>query len=725
MLKRILIAWLFFIGAAELLQAGPVNSPASFPFAKASSRGDRLTIGDQKGLVYWQEQAVDRAAAFRWQGSPGREQRFTGGLAEAKDRQNTLPAAVACSDQESFLFFPERSPEAPAGIWMDAEQKTALGPAVRRCAMTRQGHFAEFFPDQSIVRLDRLRTFALPAAWKQAELLATADEFILIHNNGQALTLFQNSERWQLSALWKHPFVGFTDDTRFEANERLILQASPNGNTLATIQRLADGSREIDKQRLPVNPCDVDQPCGLSLAHDDSWVLSGYWGHYLGRGLQFMRLNIPLSLQKGRGAVAIAHAEEGGRYVYLGWDDGDQGVLPRLPSVPMLRQVSAERWMIWQTAMTFPVLATISLPLAAGHSEARSVFLNVWSGPLPEPMPASWIAWEPAYELAFQMDTSRAAAADNRWWLDRLAAKQAFQAIAEAGIKISAVHVAVIDSGIDTNHPLLQEQLDIKPTEIPGNGRDDDGNGFVDDVWGYDFVEEDAVPQDQFGHGTHVAGLLAAKLAGDIRNASPNLRLQVVRALDQSGKSNSIDLARALFYAAENAAEIVNCSWGGGSDTQALRDAFAVLQARGILVFSSAGNDKLDTDTSPSVPKKYAGVRAVAALSENDRLASFSSYGRNSVRFLAPGEAIISTVIGGGLGEKSGTSMASPIAASSFALAWGVYRSLYPELSTAQQIAAVDQILCASADSQGVENRSQCGRIRLLDAIQQILRSSK
>jgi subtilisin family serine protease len=195
----------------------------------------------------------------------------------------------------------------------------------------------------------------------------------------------------------------------------------------------------------------------------------------------------------------------------------------------------------------------------------------------------------------------------------------------------------------------------------------------------------------------------------------------VVRALDRSGKSNSIDLARALLYAADNGAEMVNCSWGGGPDTQALRDSFAMLRARGILVFSSAGNDRLDTDKSPDVPKKYAGVVSVAASDRNNRLADFSSYGSNSVRFVTPGDAIVSTVPGGVFGEKSGTSMASPLAVASFALLWGAVRSMEPELDKARQIEKVDRLLCESADALGLEKRSQCGRIRLDVSVEKLL----
>jgi hypothetical protein len=689
-------------GPASGLFAGPVNSPGSYPFAKASSRNDRVTLGNVKSLVYWQDKGVERAALVPWRQTWSRSQRFTGGIAEAGGRDPGAPTAIACAGDETQIFYPERSPAAPAGVWKNAEALGTAPPGSRLCAMQKNGVFAEFFPSKSTLVMDRLQNFSLPSGFQSAELVAAGEGFMLM-TSSKALSFYRRDAKWVMSAVWNHGVSSVGPNTRWDGQDRLLLKADPDGHALATLVSSNDGPRLANVQRLPVSPCDADQVCGLSLAQDESWLLSGYWGHYLGRGQKFIRLNIPLSVEKGAGAVAIAHAGAGQRFTYLGWDDGDQGTLPNVPQTLTEDRARPDRFMIWT------------------KNDDRAVHMEVWNGPLPEPIPEHWLAWEPGYEWSLADEPVARAVADDRWWLERLGAQAALTKLKAAGIRPAPVRVAVIDSGADPTHPWLQAQLDRKAGEIPNNGLDDDDNGFVDDVWGYDFVDEDAVPQDEFGHGSHVAGLMSARKDDDIRNPAPNLSLMVVRALDRSGKSNSIDLARALLYAADNGAEMVNCSWGGGPDTQALRDSFAMLRERGILVFSSAGNDRLDTDKSPDVPKKYSGVVSVAASDKNNRLADFSSYGSNSVRFITPGDAIVSTIPGGGFGEKSGTSMASPLAVASFALLWGAVRSMEPELDKARQIEKVDRLLCESADAQGLETRSQCGRIRLDVSVEKLL----
>ncbi|HET9238595.1 MAG TPA: S8 family serine peptidase [Oligoflexus sp.] len=693
---------LMLASQASELSAGPVNSPGSYPFAKASSRNDRVTLGNLKSLVYWQEKGVERAGLVPWRQSWSRTERFTGGIAEASERKSGAPAAIACAGDETQIFHPERNPAAPAGVWKNAETLGTGPQGARRCAMQKTGAFAEFFPSRSTLVLNRTQSFSIPSGFQTSELLAAGEGFMLM-SSSKALSFYLRDAKWVMSSVWNHGVSSVGPDTRWDGQDRLLLKADPDGYALASIRSGSDGPRLSQVQRLPVSPCETDQVCGLSLAQDESWLLSGYWGHYLGRGQQFMRLNLPLSVEKGAGAVAIAHAGAGGRFTYLGWDDGDQGILPNLPQNPTETRAQPDRYMTWI------------------KRDDGAVQMEVWNGPLPDDIPRHWLAWEPGYEWSFADEPMTRAAADDRWWLDRLGAQAAWTRLKAAGIRPAPVRVAVIDSGADPSHPWLQEQLDRKAREIPKNGLDDDDNGYVDDVWGYDFVEEDAVPQDDFGHGSHVAGLMIARKGDDIRNPAPNLSLMVVRALDRSGKSNSIDLARALYYAADNGAELVNCSWGGGPDTQALRDAFAMLRERGILVFSSAGNDRLDTDKSPDVPKKYSGVVSVAASDKNNRLADFSSYGANSVRFITPGDAIVSTIPGGAFGEKSGTSMASPLAVASFALLWGAVRDLEPELDKARQIEKVDRLLCETAEAQGVEKRSQCGRIRLDVSVEKLL----
>ncbi|RYZ67672.1 MAG: hypothetical protein EOP09_10645, partial [Proteobacteria bacterium] len=246
---------------------------------------------------------------------------------------------------------------------------------------------------------------------------------------------------------------------------------------------------------------------------------------------------------------------------------------------------------------------------------------------------------------------------------------------------------------------------------------DSDQNGFVDDEWGYDFVDERAGAEDEFGHGTHVAGLLMAARNDETFAVAPNLRLTVYRALDRFGKSTSIDLARALTLAQTQEVDLIHCSWGGGADTHALRTAFS---AKGFpLAISSAGNDGLNSDQFPEVPKIYQGVVSVGAVDKKNRLAKFSNYGGQSVDFLAPGEDIVSTVRGGGFGEMSGTSMAAPLVSGSYAWILGILRARFPDQETKSLQEKSLAILCETATP--MVGKARCGIIQLEKATEKAL----
>jgi subtilisin family serine protease len=244
------------------------------------------------------------------------------------------------------------------------------------------------------------------------------------------------------------------------------------------------------------------------------------------------------------------------------------------------------------------------------------------------------------------------------------------------------VTIGIVDSGLDVSHPEFQDK--------------------VADAW--DFVEEDAAPQDLFGHGTHVTGILAGANIG----LAPNTQLVVARALDEFGKSNSIDLARALFFAHEKGAQIVNCSWGGGAATQALQDAISFLTTSGTLVFTSAGNSNLNLDTYPEPPKNLEGVFVTGAFATSSRKASFSNFGIQSVELFAPGEDIVSTLPGSKWGSKSGTSMSNPMSAATAALLLGL--GVQPH--------RVFDLMCTSATKTALQRVSRCGVLNPLAALQ-------
>ncbi|BAU47851.1 peptidase S8 [Sulfurifustis variabilis] len=244
-----------------------------------------------------------------------------------------------------------------------------------------------------------------------------------------------------------------------------------------------------------------------------------------------------------------------------------------------------------------------------------------------------------------------------------------------------SIVVAVIDTGVDYNHPDLAANIWTNPGEIPGNGVDDDGNGYVDDVHGYDFFGDDADPLDDHGHGTHVAGTIAAVGDNGVGVAGVNWRARVmaVKFLNSSGSGSTSDAIGGILYAADMGARVTNNSWGGGAFSQALQDAIVTANNAGILFIAAAGNSGLNNDVSPSYPANYAvpNVVAVAATDHNDALAGFSNYGANTVHLAAPGVDILSSVpaIGhpccsdpSGYKRLNGTSMATPHVAGAAAL---------------------------------------------------------
>lgn len=245
----------------------------------------------------------------------------------------------------------------------------------------------------------------------------------------------------------------------------------------------------------------------------------------------------------------------------------------------------------------------------------------------------------------------------------------------------ASVVVAVIDTGIDYNHPDLSANMWTNPGEIPGNGIDDDGNGYVDDVYGYDFSGRDADPFDDHGHGTHVAGTIAAVGDNGVGVVGVNWRARVmaVKFLGSGGSGYTSDAISSVLYATDMGAKVLNNSWGGGGFSQALEDAIRTAHNAGVLFVAAAGNSNNNNDLTPHYPSSYAvpNVIAVAATDANDGRASFSSYGLNSVHLGAPGVGILSSVPAAGAaccsdpsGYKllNGTSMATPHVAGAAAL---------------------------------------------------------
>lgn len=254
--------------------------------------------------------------------------------------------------------------------------------------------------------------------------------------------------------------------------------------------------------------------------------------------------------------------------------------------------------------------------------------------------------------------------------------------------------IAIIDTGVDTTHPDLAENIWSNPGEIPGNGVDDDGNGLVDDVHGYDFFNLDADPMDDNGHGTHVAGIAAAR--GDdgvgIAGVAWRARILPLKFLGPDGTGPISAAIDCIEYAISKGARILNNSWGGYDFSAALELAIQHANDAGALFVAAAGNDAESLDSFAHYPASFRepNVIPVAATDERDQLAPFSNYGLTSVPIAAPGTNILSSFAGGGYQELSGTSMSTPLVSGALAL----LESRFPALTAAQ----AKSILIHSAD---------------------------
>jgi subtilisin family serine protease len=211
----------------------------------------------------------------------------------------------------------------------------------------------------------------------------------------------------------------------------------------------------------------------------------------------------------------------------------------------------------------------------------------------------------------------------------------------------SDVVVAVVDTGVDIHHPDLAANIWTNLGEIPGNGIDDDGNGYIDDVNGWDFSAGDNDPRDAYGHGTHVAGTIAAagNNAAGVTGVSWSAKIMALRFLDAWGNGSTADAIAAIEYANAMGADIINNSWGGSGYLQSLKDA---IDASAALVVCAAGNSAKNNDKTPFYPSSYSSpnIISVAASDQDDALAYFSNYGAVSVDVAAPGTNIYSTVPG-------------------------------------------------------------------------------
>ncbi len=284
----------------------------------------------------------------------------------------------------------------------------------------------------------------------------------------------------------------------------------------------------------------------------------------------------------------------------------------------------------------------------------------------------------------------------------------------------NGVTVAVVDTGIDNTHPDMAANVWNNLNEIPGNGIDDDGNGYIDDVWGWDFANGDNNPLDDHGHGTHVAGTIAAignNMTGII-GIAPGAKVIAVKGMDQSGSGYDSWLAEAIIYAANNGADVINNSWIGTGYSKVIEEAVNYAHSLGVVVVAAAGND--GKEVQDYYPAALNNVITVAASEYGDSPAYFSNWG-NKIDVVAPGVDILSlrasgtsmgNVVGSYYTRADGTSMAAPQVAGLAAL----ILSRHPEFSNEQ----VRQVICTSAKgylSMGFNLHKGYGRIDAFGAV--------
>lgn len=275
--------------------------------------------------------------------------------------------------------------------------------------------------------------------------------------------------------------------------------------------------------------------------------------------------------------------------------------------------------------------------------------------------------------------------------------------------------IAVIDSGVDLRHPDLASKIWRNHAEVAGNGVDDDGNGYIDDIQGWNWANNNNYPQDDMGHGTHVAGIAAAVTNNyvGVAGVCPGCLVMPLKVCDPAG-CRSEKLWEALVYAADQGASVINMSLGGTNYSAGLRDAINYAWTEGVTLVAAAGNQ---ITTSPYYPAAYDHVTAVAAtMNVNDLIAPWSNSGA-FIDLAAPGKSIYSTwLFGDRYDYLDGTSMATPFVSGSAAL---VTAALPPSERTPDRVTDFLETTAKDLYLLGWDNQYGWGRVDTYKAVLQ------
>ncbi len=261
------------------------------------------------------------------------------------------------------------------------------------------------------------------------------------------------------------------------------------------------------------------------------------------------------------------------------------------------------------------------------------------------------------------------------------------------------VVVAVLDSGVDYTHPDLMENMWLRPGDVPAYM--DDHLGTVDDVRGFNAVDNLRDPMDDNGHGTHCAGIIGAVGNNNEGIAGVNWKVEIMplKFMSSTGVGTTKDAIEAINYVINRKragvpVRIISASWGSTRRSKALEDVIRKAGQEGILFIAASGNSSVDTDRRPHFPSSYKldNLVAVAALTRKDALAGFSNFGAQSVHIAAPGAEILSTWLNGQYREASGTSMATPVVSGVAALVLSLEPDLTVEQLRARLLGSVDKL---------------------------------
>lgn len=311
------------------------------------------------------------------------------------------------------------------------------------------------------------------------------------------------------------------------------------------------------------------------------------------------------------------------------------------------------------------------------------------------------------------------ASCQDQWYLRSGNLQKSWDLLRTRGIAAggdSSVVVAVIDTGVDYTHEDLKDNIWVNTKEIPGNGIDDDGNGYIDDVYGVNLETGRDSGMDDNGHGTHVAGIIAASNNHiGVVGLAYNVKLMPIKAGMASGFFNQSQIAKGILYAYNNGADVINMSFGGSASTIAVQDALETAYTRCVLV-AAAGNDGAPNEgllARPTYPAALSYVMGVMSVDIRGVESGFTNYDvvpYNSVEYevYAPGSQILSTIPGNRYATWSGTSMAAPYVSAMAAL----LRSAYPDTNTYPtkfiygQIAATGSrsAICCDPEHHGAHN---------------------